>query len=114
MKAAITTSPASTSSRATSPARRRFSARSSGLNPRSLHRPLRKRSPSRTKHRKPDLPSSAYKRLARVVLPEAESPVNHKTKGLNSLLFSSRSNPVVVSFIEGAYAKELLLQDLKD
>ena len=71
------TRPASAISRATSPTRRTFSARSAAENPRSALSPWRTLSPSSTYVARPSASSRPATASASVDLPEPDSPVNH-------------------------------------
>ena len=77
----MTISPASTISLAVSATRRTFSARSSGVNPRSLFRPVRTPSPSRTYVCRPMPCSLRSSASAMVDLPAPGRPVSHSTRG---------------------------------
>ena len=79
INAVIAIVPASTSNLLTSPIRRMFSLRSSGLNPKFLFKPCRTLSPS---NRYECLPfsNSAFSSATEIVdLPEPDKPVNQMT-----------------------------------
>ncbi len=71
--------PCSKNSRAVSPARRRFSARSAGEKPRSPQRPWRTWSPSSSIVWHPAAKSARSSARASVLFPDAGSPVNQST-----------------------------------
>jgi len=79
MNAARTMMPVSANRRAVSPARRRFSLRSSGEKPRSAHRPWRRLSPSSSTAWQPAWNKRLSTARASVVLPAPDKPVNQTT-----------------------------------
>lgn len=92
MNEVMTITPASIISLATSAIRRMFSTRSSTEKPKSLFSPCLILSPSRIYVRIPSWLSLTSRALARVVLPDPESPVNQIT-------FASCPDRVSLSFL---------------